>query len=90
MYLSPSNLADVSQSEYDLELFLERYPPLTTKELQTLMEDVDNIADMELRNRARLLGNRCQEMEKIMRARETHLIDTKNEEWITGVNMRYE
>lgn len=74
-------MTDVGQSDYDLERFLEQYPPLTNRERVTLTEHVDDVTDMELRNRARLLLNRCQEVEKILRARETHLVETSGEEW---------
>ena len=59
---------------------MERHPPLTCKELEPLLDYVDNIDDLELRNRARLLANRCQELERILRAQEMYRGDVSGEE----------
>ncbi len=56
-----------------IEHFLDKHPPLNSKELEHLLDYVENIDDLELRNRARLLANRCEELERTLRARETHL-----------------
>jgi hypothetical protein len=67
-------------SDSKVEHFLKKHPPLTVKELGEILDYVDNIDDFELRTRARLLGNRCQELEKILRARETQRADVSGEE----------
>lgn len=36
---------------------------------------LDKVPDTQLRNKAKLLTHRCRELEKIIRARETHLVE---------------
>ncbi len=70
--------------ESKIEHFLDKHPPLNSKELEHLLDYVENIDDLELRNRARLLGNRCEELERTLRARETHLGH------VSGGELRYD
>ena len=39
---------------------------------------LEKVPDTHLRNQAKLLTHRCKELEKIIRARETHLIEYGN------------
>ena len=51
---------------------------------------MENVDDVELRDRARLFSNRCRELEGILRANETHLGDISGEEFRYDVNDNFE
>ncbi|XP_028407442.1 uncharacterized protein LOC114530058 isoform X2 [Dendronephthya gigantea] len=74
-HLSTSRIVDPKIAN-----FLEKYPPLTREEFGKLLEYVEQIDDLELRNRVRLLGNRCQEMEKMLNAHQSQHGDFSDEE----------
>ena len=59
---------------------MDRHPPLSCKELDHLLEYVERADDFELRNRARLLVNRCQELRQILQAQETHCGEFSSDE----------
>ena len=63
-----------------IEPFLQKHPPLTDKELEILLDNVENVDDVELRDRARWLFNRCRDLEKILRTPVTHLDEVSGEE----------
>ena len=73
--LSPASYRDLQQYEDRLSRFLVKFPPLSPKELLYLETFLDKITDTQLRNQAKLLTHRCKELEKIVRARETHLVE---------------
>lgn len=66
---------DVQHYEERLSRFLVKFPPLSQKELIHLETFLEKVPDTQLRNQAKLLTHRCKELEKIIRARETHLVD---------------
>lgn len=72
---SPSSHRDVQQYEDRLSRFLVKFPPLSPKELLYLEAFLDKVPDTQQRNHAKLLTHRCKELEKIIRARETHLVE---------------
>ena len=73
--LSPASYRDLQQYEDRLSRFLVKFPPLSPKELLQLETFLDKVTDTQLRNQAKLLTHRCKELEKIIRARETHLVE---------------
>ncbi|KAJ7357572.1 Proto-oncoprotein DBL [Desmophyllum pertusum] len=73
--LSPASYRDLQQYEDRLSRFLVKFPPLSPKELLYLETFLDKVPDTQQRNQAKLLTHRCKELEKIIRARETHLVE---------------
>ena len=71
--LSPSSNRDIQQYEDRLSRFLVKFPPPSPKELLFLEAFLDKVPDTQQRNQAKLLTHRCRELEKSIRARETHL-----------------
>lgn len=71
--LSPGSNRDIQQYEDRLSRFLVKFPPPSPKELLFLEAFLDKVPDTRRRNQAKLLTHRCRELEKIIRARETHL-----------------
>ncbi|KAL9979494.1 hypothetical protein ACROYT_G017168 [Oculina patagonica] len=72
---SPASQRDLQQYENRLSRFLVKFPPLSPKELLYLEAFLDKVPDTQQRNQAKLLTHRCKELEKIIRARETHLVE---------------
>lgn len=72
---SPASHRDLQQYEDRLSRFLVKFPPLSPKELLYLEAFLDKVPDTQQRNQAKLLTHRCKELEKIIRARETHLVE---------------
>ena len=71
--LSHTSNRDMQQYEDRLSRFLVKFPPPSPKELLFLEAFLDKVPDTQQRNQAKLLTHRCRELEKIIRARETHL-----------------
>ena len=72
--LSPASNGDLQQHEDRLSRFLAKFPPLSSKELLQLESFLEKVPDTKQRNQSKLLIHRCKELEKIIRARETHLV----------------
>ena len=72
---STSNSIALPSSYGNLLAFVERYPPLSAEQLSQLSLYAEKIPDMQHRTRSRLLSHRCKEMSKIIRARQTHLVE---------------
>ena len=88
--LSPASYPDLQQYEDRLSRFLVKFPPLSPKELLYLEAFLDKVPDTQQRNLAKLLTHRCKELEKIIRARETHLVEFGSGREGTGDKRRAE
>lgn len=73
--LSLASHHDLQQYENRLSRFLTKFPPLSPEELLHMETFLDKVPDTQLRNKAKLLTHRCRELEKIIRARETHFVE---------------
>ena len=69
---------DLQHQEGRLARFLVKYPSLSPQELLHLETFLEKVPDTHLRNQAKLLTHRCKQLEKIIHARETHLVEYGN------------